>query len=228
MCCTEMPTASARRTAVRATASRRTDDVALARPRIERAAAPGAVERPGTTHPEPQIGGIFPHLSVVSEHEPRSEAGIGALVPWADRLWFVGYVAHIEGAGLGLYEVDATLSMRRHPASVTGTFANRLIHNPSNQAIIGPHIIDTKGVRPHVPGDGEASSCRDDGASEGPGRTGLLPDDGGIAVRGERQDARGPTALRSRQGARAAGRYAPTLQERLHGCRSRRGREQYL
>ena len=50
----------------------------------------------------PQIGGIFPHLSVVSEHEPRSEAGIGALVPWADRLWFVGYVAHIAGAGLGL------------------------------------------------------------------------------------------------------------------------------
>jgi hypothetical protein len=94
----------------------------------------------------PQIGGIFPHLSVVSEHEPRSEAGIGALVPWADRLWFVGYVAHIAGAGLGLFEVDATMAMRRHPASVTGTFANRLIHNPSNQAIIGPHIIDTKGV----------------------------------------------------------------------------------
>ena len=94
----------------------------------------------------PQIGGIFPHLSVVSEHEPRSEAGIGALVPWANRLWFVGYVAHIAGAGLGLYEVDEALAMRRHPASVTGTFANRLIHNPSNQAIIGPHIIDTKGV----------------------------------------------------------------------------------
>ena len=95
--------------------------------------------------PRPQVDGIFPHLSIASEHDPRSEAGIGALVPWADRLWMVGYVAHIKGAGLGLYEVDASLSMRRHPASVTGTFANRLIHNPSNQAIIGPHIIDTKG-----------------------------------------------------------------------------------
>jgi hypothetical protein len=55
----------------------------------------------------------------VSEDDPRSEAGIGGLVPWADRPWFVGYVAHIAGAGLGLYEVDTRLTMRRHPASVT-------------------------------------------------------------------------------------------------------------
>ena len=73
------------------------------------ASAPHLRGRPrGPDAQRPQIGGIFPHLSVVSEHEPRSEAGIGALVPWADRLWFVGYVAHIAGAGLGLYEVDAT------------------------------------------------------------------------------------------------------------------------
>jgi hypothetical protein len=104
-----------------------------------------AQSEPQSPRPRPQVDGIFPHLSIVSEHEPRSEAGIGALVPWADRLWVVGYVAHIKGAGLGLYEVDASLSLRRHPASITGTFANRLIHNASNQAIIGPHIIDTKG-----------------------------------------------------------------------------------
>lgn len=100
---------------------------------------------PAPPAPAPQVGGVFPHLTVVSDHEPRSEAGIGALVPWADRLWMVGYVAHISGAGLGLYEVNAALEMRRHPASVTGTFANRLIHNASNQAIIGPYAIDTTG-----------------------------------------------------------------------------------
>jgi hypothetical protein len=92
-----------------------------------------------------QVNGVFPHLTVVSDHEPRSEAGIGALVPWADRLWMVGYVAHISGAGLGLYEVNAALQMTKHPASVTGTFANRMIHNESNQAIIGPYAIDTAG-----------------------------------------------------------------------------------
>ena len=105
-----------------------------------------AQQQAQTPPSKPQVDGIFPHLSILSEHDPRSEAGIGALVPWADRLWFVGYVAHIAGAGLGLYEVDVSLNMRRNPASVTGTFANRLIHNPSNQAIIGPHIIDTKGI----------------------------------------------------------------------------------
>src|SRR5919106_5206147 len=113
--------------------------VAVTRLTAQTSGAPAAGERP-------QVGGIFPHLSIASAHEPRSEAGIGALVPWADRLWMVGYVSHIAGAGLGLYEVNASLEMRRHPASVTGTFANRLIHNPSNQAIIGPHIIDTTGA----------------------------------------------------------------------------------
>ena len=67
------------------------------------------------------------------------------MVPWADRLWLVGYVAHITGAGLGLYEVNAALQMTKHPASVTGTFANRMIHNESNQAIIGPYAIDPAG-----------------------------------------------------------------------------------
>jgi hypothetical protein len=92
-----------------------------------------------------QIGGVFPDMAIVSEHVPRTEAGIGALIPWADRLWVIGYVAHIKGSGLGLYEIDEKMVMRRRPEGVTGTFANRMVHNPSNQAIIGPHIIDTRG-----------------------------------------------------------------------------------
>ncbi len=76
----------------------------------------------------------------------RSEAGIGALIPWADRLWMVGYVSHIKGRGLGLYELDEDMELMKHPHSVTGTFANRLVHWPSDQAFIGPHAIDSQGT----------------------------------------------------------------------------------
>lgn len=75
----------------------------------------------------------------------NSEAGIGALIPWADRLWAVGYVAHIRGEGLGLYQVDSDMKFVRRPESVTGTYANRFIHWPSFQAFIGPYAISEKG-----------------------------------------------------------------------------------
>jgi len=91
------------------------------------------------------INGVFPHLSLVGDHIGRSETGIGALIPWADKLWMIGYVAHISGSGIGLYEISSDMSVRKHPGSVTGTFANRMIHDPSNQAIIGPHLIDING-----------------------------------------------------------------------------------
>lgn len=74
-----------------------------------------------------------------------SEAGIGALIPWAESLWAVGYVAHIRGDGLGLYEVDAAMKFHRRPESVTGTYANRHIHWPSKQAFIGPYAISETG-----------------------------------------------------------------------------------
>lgn len=74
-----------------------------------------------------------------------SEAGIGTLIPWADRLWAVGYVAHIRGSGLGLYEVSANMTWTRRPESVTGTYANRYVHWPSKQAFIGPYAISEAG-----------------------------------------------------------------------------------
>jgi hypothetical protein len=98
--------------------------------------------------PGPAIAGghVFPHFAVSAPGVgSNSEAGIGALIPWADRLWAVGYVAHIRGEGLGLYEIKSDLSWRLHPSSVTGTFANRLVHWKSNQVFIGPHAIDEKG-----------------------------------------------------------------------------------
>lgn len=92
-----------------------------------------------------QSGKAFPQIAVVAGHENRSEAGIGALLPWADRLWFVAYVAHKSGEGTGLYWLDEKMVMHKHSASVVGTFTNRYIHNPTNQAFLGPHLIDTNG-----------------------------------------------------------------------------------
>lgn len=96
--------------------------------------------------PALDAGHVFPHFAVSAPGlGSDSEAGIGALIPWADRLWAIGYVAHIRGNGLGLYEIRSDLSWRLHPASVTGTFANRLVHWRSGQVFIGPHAIDAKG-----------------------------------------------------------------------------------
>lgn len=71
------------------------------------------------------VDGVFPHMTVMADRlGSDSEAGVGALIPWANKLWAVGYVSHIRGRGLGLYEIDENMTMRWHPASVTGTFAN--------------------------------------------------------------------------------------------------------
>lgn len=91
----------------------------------------------------PQFSGIYPHLAALSQS--YSESGIGAVVPWADRLWYVSYVAHIQGSGVGLYEITSDLSIRRRPESVVGTHAGRMIHAETNQLVIGPYVIDAKG-----------------------------------------------------------------------------------
>lgn len=92
------------------------------------------------------IKGVFPHMTVMASGVGSdSETGIGALIPWADKLWAIGYVAHIKGSGIGLYEIGPDMSFKLHPQAVTGTFANRLVHWDSNQVFIGPHAIDEKG-----------------------------------------------------------------------------------
>ncbi|MDX1637909.1 MAG: hypothetical protein R3281_08075 [Balneolaceae bacterium] len=102
-----------------------------------------------TVHENPEIifpvNGVYPNLSVMGPHTGRSESGIGALLPWADKLWMIGYVAHIHGSRIGLYEIDKSMQMRKHPESVTGTFANRFSKQGLDLAIIGPHLIDTTG-----------------------------------------------------------------------------------
>ena len=114
----------------------------------EPAAPPPATEAPTPAAvegaPQPlQASGVFPHMAVSVPEVPGSETGIGALMPWADRLWMVTYVAHIRGEGTGLFEITPDFRMTKRPESVVGTYANRMIHRPSKQCIIGPHFIDT-------------------------------------------------------------------------------------
>jgi hypothetical protein len=105
--------------------------------------AAAAEPLPAFSYGTASFSGVWPHLASVSDS--YSEAGIGAVVPWADRLWYVSYVAHKAGSGVGLYEVDSKLGIRRRPESVVGTHANRMIHRETNQLIIGPYAIDAKG-----------------------------------------------------------------------------------
>ena len=97
--------------------------------------------------PAIKVSGVFPRLAMVAGHNPRTEAGTGAMMPWADRLWVITYVAHMEdsGSGTGLYYIDESMKLHKHPASVVGTYANRFIHGPRNELLIGPHVIDVKG-----------------------------------------------------------------------------------
>ena len=91
--------------------------------------------------------GVFPHLALSAElGTPSTECGVGALMPWAGKLWVATYVSHksASGVGTGLYEIDEHLNISKHPASRVGTYTNRFVHWASNQLIIGPHVIDAE------------------------------------------------------------------------------------
>ncbi|MDY0168375.1 MAG: hypothetical protein RBS80_17635 [Thermoguttaceae bacterium] len=90
----------------------------------------------------PSFSGRYPHLAVYNQ---GGECGIGAVVPWADRLWLITYSPHSpSGSGDKLYEIDAELNLTVRPESIGGTPANRMIHRESNQLFIGPYAIDAQ------------------------------------------------------------------------------------
>ena len=89
-----------------------------------------------------QIGGIYPHLVTMNN---GNECGIGAVVPWADRLWVVTYSPHEPvGSSDKLYEITTDLEKIVRPESVGGTPANRMIHRESNQLILSHYFIDAE------------------------------------------------------------------------------------
>jgi hypothetical protein len=89
------------------------------------------------------FSGIYPHLVVTNGD--ITESGIGAIVCWNDKLWYITYPAHKpSGSDDKLYCLDKNLNVKIHPASVGGTHANRMIHKESNQLNIGLYFIDDK------------------------------------------------------------------------------------
>jgi hypothetical protein len=92
-----------------------------------------------------QVSGVMPDLALAADlGPPRTECGVGALMPWAGRLWAVSYVSHKigSGSGTGLYEIDADFHITKRPESYPGTYTNRFVHFESSRLFIGPHVID--------------------------------------------------------------------------------------
>jgi hypothetical protein len=90
-----------------------------------------------------RISGVYPHLAMTNSHD---ECGVGAVVPWAGKLWAITYGPHLpDGSTDKLYEIAPDLSRVIRPESAGGTPANRFIHAASNQLNIGPHFIDATG-----------------------------------------------------------------------------------
>ena len=86
------------------------------------------------------ISGVYPHLAMTNSHD---ECGVGAVVPWAGKLWAITYGPHLpNGSTDKLYEIAPDLSRVIRPESVGGTPANRFIHSATNQLNIGPYFID--------------------------------------------------------------------------------------
>lgn len=97
------------------------------------------------------VSGVYPRLAVFND---GGECGIGAVVPWAGRLWFVTYSEHYPGGSTDkLYELDPSLKLIARAESIGGTPANRMIHRESNQLFIGPYAIDGSGKVRAIPYD---------------------------------------------------------------------------
>lgn len=96
------------------------------------------------------ISGVYPHLTTYADNGnlqgSLNECGIGAVVPWAGKLWMVNYAAHSPyGSDHKLYSIGDDLELTIHPESVGGTPAGRFIHRESNQLLIAHYLIDTAG-----------------------------------------------------------------------------------
>jgi hypothetical protein len=101
-----------------------------------------------------KISGVYPHLTTYSQSrkdgrffkQGHQECGIGAVVPWANKLWMITYAPHKpRGSDHKLYSIDENLTMTLHPESVGGTPAARMIHHESEQLFLGHYVIDRAG-----------------------------------------------------------------------------------
>ncbi len=102
------------------------------------------------------FGGVIPSLAQIGDlGPPRSEAGVGALMPWAGKMYVQPYNSHKanSGGGVSLRVIHDDLAMEVVPETkqYDGTYTNRFVHHQSNQIIIGPHVIDAQHAIRTVP-----------------------------------------------------------------------------
>ena len=123
---------------------------------------------PSTDRPQPPadataplcVSGVYPHLTVYNSlvtddgqtYGSGGECGIGAVVPWAGKLWLLTYSPHCPtGSTDKLYTIDLQLNQEIRPESIGGTPAGRMIHRESEQLFIGPYAIDKSGAVRVIP-----------------------------------------------------------------------------
>lgn len=104
------------------------------------------------------ISGVYPHLTTYSHARENGiygygdECGIGAIAVWGGKLYMVNYAAHQpKGSDHKLYILDNKKQMTIFPGSVGGTPAARMIHQESNQLLIGHYLIDKNGTIRTIP-----------------------------------------------------------------------------
>ena len=93
------------------------------------------------------ISGVVPSLAQVADYgPPRSEIGVGALMPYNGALYVQNYSSHraASGTGVSLRRIDGELSMEKVPEAigVDGTYTNRFVHFETGMLVIGPHVIE--------------------------------------------------------------------------------------
>ncbi len=101
---------------------------------------------------ERQISGIYPHLTTYAhgringQYGFGSECGIGALAVWNNKLYMMNYAAHQPmGSEHKLYIIDQHHNIEIFGGSIGGTPTARMVHQESNQLLIGPYLIDGVG-----------------------------------------------------------------------------------
>ena len=98
-----------------------------------------------------EFSGIYPHLAMSNN---EGECGTGVVVPWAGYLWVTTYGPHcVKESSDKLYRISEALEQTVMPESVGGTHADRLIHKPTNNLIIGCYIVYSKGKIRVIPRD---------------------------------------------------------------------------
>jgi hypothetical protein len=99
-----------------------------------------------------KISGIYPHLTSYAHarengtYDFGNECGIGGLAVWNEKLYMINYAAHEpKGSEHKLYIIDKDKNMEVFQGSIGGTPAARMIHQESNQLLIGPYVVSSSG-----------------------------------------------------------------------------------